>query len=140
AGAAVNSAATATAAAELHPRFVIICTPPFSSAARGRIYPTFNPRRRRSVGGGLRSVFGLADVLGPVRALTLLAGFRHRQMREQAVGGRTMPVHRIRRDHDRVTGIDRLRPRALADADAADAGEAIQRLAHRVGMPAGACA
>jgi hypothetical protein len=79
----------------------------------------------------------VADVLAPCGALTLLAVFRHRQMSEQAIGGGTVPVHRIGRDHHRVAGIDRLRPRALADADAADTGEAIQCLAHRMGMPAG---
>jgi hypothetical protein len=41
----------------------------------------------------------------PGGALALLAGFRQRQMREQAIGRGPMPVHRIRRDIDRITGV-----------------------------------
>src|ERR1700737_2325768 len=132
-----KTTATAIVAAELQPRFVIICASPFSLCSPRPDLPHLISRRRGSIGGGLHRVFGVADVLGPSRALTLLARLRHRQVGEQAVGGCTMPVHRIGRDHHRVAGINRLWPRALADADAADAGEAIQCLAHRMGMPAG---
>src|SRR5215472_8128470 len=84
-----------------------------------------------------RPVFAVRDLLAPARALALLAVFRHREMAEQAIRGGAVPMHRIGRDHHRVAGIDRLRLRALADADAADAGQTIERLAHRMGMPGG---
>src|SRR5580704_13168 len=106
------------------------------STARGG-----DPRLNRpppSGGGGFRLVIVVADVLGPSGALALLAIFRHRQMGEQAVRSGTVPMHCIGRDHHGVAGIDRLRPRSFADADTADAGKAIESLADRVGMPAGA--
>src|SRR5438105_749670 len=57
----------------------------------------------------LHPVIAIADVLGPGRALALLAIFRHRQMAEQAVRGGAVPVHRIGWYDYRVAGIDRLR-------------------------------
>ena len=41
----------------------------------------------------------------PGGALALLAGFRQRQMREQAIGRRAMPMQRIRRDVDDIAGV-----------------------------------
>ena len=75
----------------------------------------------------------------PGGALALLAGFRQRQMREQAIGRGAVPVHRIRRDIDRIARVQHLRLLAL-EADAADAGQAEERLPDRVGVPRGACA
>src|SRR4030088_2065426 len=74
----------------------------------------------------------------PGGALTLLAGFRQRQMREQAIGRSAVPVHRIRRDIDRIARVQHLRLLAL-EADAADAGQTEERLPNWVGVPRGAC-
>jgi hypothetical protein len=73
-------------------------------------------------------------VSAPGGALTLLAGFRQRQMREQAVGRSAVPVHRIRWDIDRIARVQHLRLLAL-EADAADAGQTEERLPNRVGVP-----
>ena len=70
--------------------------------------------------------------------MTLLAGFRQRQMREQAIGRSAVPVHRVRRDIDRIARVQHLRLLAL-EADAADAGQTEERLPNRVGVPCGAC-
>ena len=74
----------------------------------------------------------------PGGALALLAGFRQRQMREQAIGRGAVPMHRIRWDIDRIAGVQHLRLLAL-EADAADAGQTEERLPNRVGVPRGAC-
>ena len=71
--------------------------------------------------------------------MALLAGFRQRQMREQAIGRSAVPVHRIRRDIDRIARVQHLGLLAL-EADAADAGQTEERLPDWVGMPRGACA
>src|SRR5260370_14338950 len=68
-------------------------------------------------------VLSIADVRAPGGALALLAGFRQRQMREQPIGRGAVPVHRIRRDIDRIARVQHLRLLAL-EADAADAGQA----------------
>jgi hypothetical protein len=52
-----------------------------------------------------------------------LAGFRQRQMREQAIGRSAVPVHRVRRDIDRIARVQHLRLLALE----ADAGARHQR-------------
>src|SRR6185437_10996918 len=60
-------------------------------------------------------------------------------MREQTIGRGAVPMHRIRRDVDRVARVQHLRLLAL-EADAADAGQAEERLPNRVRVPRGACA
>jgi hypothetical protein len=84
-------------------------------------------------------VLGIADMRTPGGPLALLAGFRQRQMREQAIGRSAVPVHRIRRDIDRITRVQHLGLLAL-EADAADAGQTEERLPDWVSMPSGACA
>src|ERR1700737_4737316 len=83
--------ATAIAAAELQPRFVIICAPPSTVCSPRLDLPHLISRRRGSIGGGLHRVFGVVDVLGPSRALTLLARLRHPQVGVQAGGGGSGP-------------------------------------------------
>ena len=73
----------------------------------------------------------------PGGALTLLAGFRQRQMREQAIRRSAVPVHRIRRDVDRIARVQHLGLLPL-EADAANAGQTEERLSNRVGVPGGA--
>src|SRR5271168_1588096 len=84
-------------------------------------------------------VLGVADMRAPGGPLALLAGFRQRQMREQAIGRSAVPVRRIRRDIDRMARVEHLGLLAL-ETDAADAGQIKERLPDRVGMPRGACA
>src|SRR5690348_14670277 len=84
-------------------------------------------------------VFVVGDVLAPGGALALLAGFRQREVREQPVGRGAVPMQRIWRDVDRIARAQDLRLLAL-ETDAADAAEAIERLADRVRVPRGACA
>ena len=95
--------------------------------------------RRGSARARRLVVLSVADVRAPGGALALLAGFRQRQMREQAIGRRAVPVHRIRRDIYRIARVQHLRLLAL-EADAADAGQTEERLPNRVGVPRGACA
>src|SRR5437764_8090049 len=59
-------------------------------------------------------------------------------MREQAIRRSSVPVHRVRRDVDRIARVQHLRLLAL-EADAADAGQTEERLPNRVGMPRSAC-
>src|SRR5215208_4215953 len=99
---------------------------------RARVWPLagrFGPDG--SAVAGRLCVFLVADVLAPGGALALLAGFRQCQMREQPVGRGAVPMLRIGRDVDRVARMQHLRLLAV-EADAADAAEAIKRLAHRV--------
>src|SRR5438876_8946979 len=72
-----------------------------------------------------------------VGALALLAGFRQRQMREQAIGRSAVPVHRIRRDIDRIARVQHLRLLAL-ETDPADTRQTEERLPNWMGMPRGA--
>jgi len=95
--------------------------------------------QRGSVPGRHLVVFGVAYMRAPGGALTLLAGFRQREMREQAIGGGAVPMHRIRRDVDRIARVEHLRLLAL-EADPAHAGQTEERLPDRVGVPSGACA
>src|SRR6266852_3271023 len=93
-------------------------TPTLSSGG-GEGYPG-------SAGGRRLIVLGVGDVLAPGGALTLLAGFRQGEMREQALGRGAVPMHRVGRDVDDIAGVQHLRLLALK-ADAADATEAIER-------------
>ena len=95
-----------------------------------------SPRRASAAARRLR-VLSLADVRAPGGALTLLTGFRERQMREQAIGRSAMPVHRIWRDVDRVARVQHLRLFAL-ETDAADTGQTEERLPNRMRVPRGA--
>src|SRR3954451_23191220 len=83
--------------------------------------------RRGSTAGRRLVILCVADVRAPSGALTLLAGFRERQMREQPIGRSAMPMHSIRRDIDRVSRVQHLRFFSL-EADAADAGQTKERL------------
>src|SRR4051794_31264765 len=94
-------------------------------------------RKRGSAPGRRLVVLSVADVRTPGGALTLLTGFRQRQMREQALRRSAVPVHRIRRDVDRIARVQHLRLLAL-EADTADAGQTKERLSNRVGVPSGA--
>jgi hypothetical protein len=89
---------------------------------------------RGSAPGRRLVVLSVADMRAPGGALPLLARFRQRQMREQAIGRGPVPVHRIRRDIDRIPGAEHLRLLTL-EANAADAGQTEERLPHRVGVP-----
>src|SRR6202171_4903617 len=95
--------------------------------------------RRGSAPARRLVVLSVADMRAPGGALALLAGFRQRQMREQAIGRGAVPVHRIRRDIDRIARVQHLRLLAL-EADAADAGQTEECLPNRVGVPCGASA
>src|SRR5690242_7656566 len=64
---------------------------------------------RGSAPGRRLVVLSVADMRAPGGALPLLARFRQRQMREQAIGRGPVPVHRIRRDIDRIPGVEHLR-------------------------------
>src|SRR3954447_23735136 len=76
----------------------------------------------------------VGDVLAPRGALALLAGFRQREVSKQPVGRGAVPMQRIGRDVDRIARTQYLRLLAL-ETDAADAAEAIERLADRVRVP-----
>src|ERR1700726_3220253 len=114
-----------------------------------RPIPSFPEGRQKPEPGQLKTsrsaparrlvVLSVADVRAPGGALPLLAGFRQRQMRKQAIGRGPVPVHRIRRDVDRIARVQHLRLLAF-EADAADAGQTEERLPNRVGVPRGACA
>src|SRR5215471_13848551 len=73
----------------------------------------------------------------PRGALALFAGFRQRQVCEQAIGGGAVPVQRVRRNIDGIAWVQYLRILAL-EADAAYARQTEKRLTHRVGVPRGA--
>src|SRR5271155_5385506 len=115
----------------------------FISIIRSKVKrPHAGPHRRTGIRRGSDParrlvVLSVADMRAPGGALALLAGFRQRQMREQAIGCGAVPVHRIRRDIDRIARVQHLRLLAL-EADAADAGQTEERLPHRVGVPRGA--